>query len=69
MRTPRSDFVKRAIAGKSCLNSIWIVPLKSTDESAKLAVVTDIEGLPPSYVLIGESPYGINAAELIFPKL
>jgi len=71
MRAPRSDFVKRAIAGKSCLNSIWIVPLKPRPAggSGPLAVVTDIEGLPPSYVLIGESPYGINAAELIFPKL
>ncbi len=69
MRSPRCEFVKKAIAGKSCLNSIWIVPLKPIDDGEPLAIVTDIEGLPPSYVLIGESPYGINAAELIFPKL
>ncbi len=71
MRSPRCEFVKRAIAGKSCLNSIWIVPLKprSAGGSGPLAVLTDIEGLPPNYVLIGESSYGIDTAELIFPKL
>jgi len=69
MRSPRCDFVKRAIACKSCLNSIWIVPLKPTEESAPLTVVIDIEGVPPSYVLISESPYNVNTAELIFPKL
>jgi hypothetical protein len=70
-RTPRCGFVKRAIAGKSCLNSIWIVPLKSkpAGESGPLAVVTDIEGLPPSYVVVGESRYGVDTAELIFPRL
>jgi len=70
-RTPRFEFVKRAIAGKSCLNSIWIVPLKSKliDDNEPLAVVVDIEGIPPSYVVISESSYGIDTAELIFPKL
>jgi len=71
-RSPRCGFVKRAIAGKSCLNSIWIVPLKprpTTGEGGQLAAITDIEGLPPSYVLISESPYGVGAPELIFPKL
>jgi hypothetical protein len=72
MRSPRCDFVKRAIAGRSCLNSIWIVPLKprpaATGEGGRLAVVTDIEGLPPSSVLISESPYGVDAPELIFPR-
>ena len=69
LRSPRCDFVKKAIAGKSCLNSIWIIPLKPTEESVSLAVVMDIEGLPPSYVIIAESSYNINTAELIFPKL
>jgi len=69
MRSPRCDFVKRAIAGRSCLNSIWIVPLKPAEESAPLAVVMDIEGVPPCYVPVSESPYNINTAELIFPKL
>jgi len=71
MRSPRCGFVKRAIAGRSCLNSIWIVPLKPRPSGGggSLAVVTDIEGLPPSYVLVGGSSCGIGAAELIYPKL
>jgi hypothetical protein len=69
MRSPRCEFIKRAIAGKSCLNSIWITPLKPLNENKPLAIVTDIEGLPPCYVIISESPYNIDTAELIFPKI
>lgn len=69
VRAPRCEFVKKAIAGKSCLNSIWIVPLKSGQGGGgPLAVVTDIEGVPPNYAVVSESPYGVDAPELIFPR-
>jgi hypothetical protein len=67
---PRCYFVKKAIAGKSCLNSIWITPLKPEFAAGNepLAVVMDIEGIPPNYTVIGESCYAVEAPELIYPK-
>jgi hypothetical protein len=68
---PRCDFVKKAIAGKSCLNSIWLAPLKPAPAAGNepLAVVMDIEGIPPNYTVISESRHAVEAPELIYPNL
>lgn len=69
-RSPRREFVKRAIAGKSCLNSIWLVPFKPDGAGGRaLAVVIDIEGLPPCFAVVGASAHGVESPELIFPRV
>jgi hypothetical protein len=69
---PRCEFVKKAVAGRSCLNSIWLVPL-TAGKTEPLSVVIDIEGLPPAYVVVAANRvcpphYAIDTPELIFPR-
>jgi hypothetical protein len=73
IRAPRREFVKRAIAGKSCLNGIWLAPINA-GEATPLAAVIDIEGLPPAYAVVGANcvhppHYAVDAPESVFPKI
>ncbi|MDR0330621.1 MAG: hypothetical protein LBH93_02795, partial [Chitinispirillales bacterium] len=69
MRIPRSDFLKRAIAGKTCLNSLWLSPKKLASNNTVLILVFDIEGIPPGYAVVSESAQNIAAPELLAPKI
>jgi len=65
----RSEYVKNAIKCKSCLNGLWLAPVKTQSGRSPLAVVFDIEGLPPGYVVVSESSEGIGAPELLSPRI
>jgi hypothetical protein len=68
MGKSRSEYVKSAINRKSCLNGLWLAPVKTRPDSIQLAVVFDIEGLPPGYVVVSESDFNIDVPELLAPK-
>jgi hypothetical protein len=63
----RSELVRRAICGKSCLNGLWLAPLGRNAEGGPLAVILDIEGLPSVYVAVSDSNRGVGAPELLAP--
>jgi len=69
MNRTRSEFVKQAIISKSCLNALWLAPVKIRPGKRPLAIVFDIEGLPPGYVVVSDSDWGTGAPELLAPKL
>jgi len=69
MNRSRSEHVKHAIVAKSCLNAVWLAPLKASPESTVLAVIFDIEGLPPGSVAVGNSDWGVRTPELLAPRL
>jgi len=64
----RSEYIRSAINCKSCLNALWLAPVKTQSERKLLAVVFDIEGLPAGYVVVSDSNDSIRAPELLAPK-
>jgi len=68
MGKSRSEYVKRAIISKSCLNSLWLAPVRMQSGEKSLAIVFDIEGLPPGYVAVSDSNENISVPELLAPK-
>jgi len=68
MGKSRSEYVRSAINRKSCLNGLWLAPVKTQSGEKSLAVVFDIEGLPPGYVVVSGSNGGISAPELLAPR-
>jgi len=69
MNKSRSETLKKAISNKSCLNGLWLVPFAKPNNAGSLAVVIDIEGLTPIYVVVSDSLWNITAPELLSPIL
>ena len=69
MGKSRSEHIKRAIISKTCLNSLWLTPVKTPSGDDLLAVVFDIEGLPPGYVVVSNSDWDIEVPELLAPNI
>jgi hypothetical protein len=68
MGKSRSEYVRSAINCKSCLNGLWLAPVKTQSGGKPLAVVFDIEGLAPGYVVVSRSNEEVGAPELLAPR-
>jgi hypothetical protein len=68
MGKSRSEYVRSAINRKSCLNGLWLSPVKTQSGEKSLAIIIDIEGLSPVYVAVSDSNESISVPELLAPR-